>query len=308
MTTWQPGISLEGLQQRAELLVRIRNFFHERGVMEVTTPLITASGVTDPNIDSLALDDQAGYLRTSPEYFHKRLLAAGCGDLFELGPVFRAGEQGRHHRSEFWLLEWYRIGWSWQALAQEVVDLIQDCCPRTVSLQPEARSLSWQACLEAELQCDPLSCDNEALVRLSPQLTPDCDRDMRLDYLFATEVQPRFPADHLTVVHGYPASQAALARLNPDDERIAERFEVFWGSVELANGYRELTCADEQRQRFKQDNVRRKLLGRPPMPIDKNLLAALNTGLPECCGVALGLERLLLMISGSEHIDQVIPF
>ena len=308
MSACQPGISLERLQQRAELLVRIRDFFHERGVMEVTTPLITASGVTDPNIDSLSLDDQAGYLRTSPEYFHKRLLASGCSDLFELGPVFRAGEEGRYHRCEFWLLEWYRIGWSWQRLAREVIDLIQNCCPREVSLHPEANYLTWQACLEAQLQCDPLNCDDEELIRLSPQLGSDCDRNMRLDYLFATEVQPRFPADRLTVVHDYPASQAALARLNPDDERIAERFEVFWGSVELANGYRELTGVDEQRRRFEQDNQRRAQLGRPSMPIDEDFLAALDAGLPECAGVALGVDRLLMMTSGSDHIDQVAPF
>lgn len=308
MTNWRPGIDQEILHQRAQLLARIRQFLSDRGVLEVTTPLITTSGVTDPNIDSLALDGQAGYLRTSPEYYHKRLLAAGCGDLFELGPVFRANETGRHHRCEFWLLEWYRIGWSWRALAEELVELVHDCGARETSLQPEARYRSWRSCLESRLQCDPLTCDDTELIRRSPQLPADCDRDMRLDYLFATEVQPHFPADRLTVVHGYPASQAALARLDPEDSRIAERFEVFWGAVELANGYRELTCATEQRRRFQQDIRRREQLGRPPMSVDENLLAALDAGLPECAGVALGLERLLLMMTGSEDIHRLIPF
>jgi elongation factor P--(R)-beta-lysine ligase len=306
--TWHPEIDREMLRRRAGLLARIRQFFSDRGVQEVTTPLITPCGITDPNIDSLALEAQSGYLRTSPEFFHKRLLAAGFGDLYELGPVFRANERGRHHRREFWMLEWYRINWTWQALAAEVTELIKACCPTPSQLQPETEFQSWRTCMQNGLCCDPLTCADDELVRLTPDLPADCDRDMRLDYLFATRIQPGFADNRLTVVHGYPASQAALSRLDPGDERIAERFEVFWGQVELANGYRELTCPEEQRRRFIQDNVRRTALGRPVMPIDEDLLTALETGLPECAGVALGVERLLMQLCDSGDINQVTPF
>ncbi len=306
--TWRPDIDPAMLEIRARLLADIRQFFIERDVLEVTTPLITDYGITDPNIDSFALHGQAAFLRTSPEYFHKRLLADNVGDLYELGPVFRAHEEGRHHRREFWMLEWYRTGWTWQALADEVVELIRYCCPVSDLLQSNAINRSWRACLQETLSCDPLTCEDSEIVRLTPTLPADCDRDMRLDYLFATQIQPHFPADRLTVVHGYPASQAALARLDPEDDRIAERFEVFWGAVELANGYRELTCPETQRRRFDKDNLRRSKLGRPTMPVDENLLAALDAGLPECSGVALGVDRLLMVMHGSDHIDQVAPF
>ncbi len=193
-------------------------------------------------------------------------------------------------------------------MAEEVIELIHSCCPDPSPLQFEAEFLSWRECLKTVISCDPLTCDNEDLVHFTTSLPADCDRDMRLDYLFATEVQPAFPDNRLTVVHGYPASQAALARLDPADERIAERFEVFWGSTELANGYRELTCPREQRQRFIRDNQRRRQLGRPSMPMDEQLLAALDAGLPECSGVALGLERLLMIATGTDDISQVTAF
>jgi elongation factor P--(R)-beta-lysine ligase len=302
MNDWQPVAEVSALQRRARVLADIRAFFAARGVLEVTTPLITPAGITDVHIESLPLAD-GQFLRTSPEYAHKRLLAAGYPDLYELGPVFRAEEHGRFHRSEFWLLEWYRRDFTWRQLAEEVIELIEACLGHD-RLQP--RFLGWADSYYHALGFDPLSDDEQTLIKLTSTLPADCDRDMRLDYLFATEIQPRFPADSLTVIHDYPASQAALARLKPGDPRLAERFEVFIGPVELANGYRELTSADEQRQRFERDNQRRLELGRRAMPLDERFLAALEHGLPECSGVALGVDRLLMAALDCSDIGQTL--
>lgn len=297
--------NVDCLRQRARIVQQIRGYFDVRNVMEVSTPVIIPAGITDPNIESLALAGNEGFLRTSPEYAHKRLLAAGFGDLFELGPVFRANEHGRLHRSEFTLLEWYRVGWDWRQLAEEVINLISHCLPDESHWQHPPRYLPWRDSFSG---LDPLTCSADRLRELTPALSVDCDCDMRLDYLFATTVQPLFPARTITVVHGYPASQAALARLDPADPRLAERFEVFFGSIELANGYRELTTESEQRQRFEQDNARRKALGRPRMPVDEHLLAALRHGLPECSGVAMGVDRLVMAATASPDIAEVLTF
>jgi elongation factor P--(R)-beta-lysine ligase len=308
-TDWRPQASPERLQDRARILAAIRGFMAARNILEVQTPVVTRHGITDPNIDSLGLST-AGYLRTSPEYFHKRLLAAGHADLYELGPVFRANEHGRQHRPEFTMLEWYRVGWTWQELAREVVELIAACWPepnRPTDLTPVM--LSWQQCYERKLDgLDPLTCSDQTLRSLTASLPTDCDRDMRLDYLFATRIQPAFADCPVTVVHHYPATQAALARLDPHDPRLAERFEVFLGQVELANGYQELCSASEQRDRFVNDNARRRALGRQLMPLDENLLEALEHGLPECAGVALGVDRLIMCLTGADDIAQVSSF
>ena len=306
MTAWRPSADAGMLGRRARLLRRIRDFFDRRRVCEVDTPLLTPFGVTEVNIDSLTLAGGAGYLRTSPEYCHKRLLAAGFGDLYELGPVFRAGESGHWHRTEFTLLEWYRVGWSWRQLAAEVVALIRHCHDDDADL-PD-RWLDWREAFSALDGLDALQCSLSRLRELCPEIDGDCDRDMLLDYLFATRIQPRFPPRTLTIVHGYPASQAALARLDPACPERAERFEVFLGSIELANGYRELTDADAQRRRFDHDNRRRSELGRQPMPLDERLLEAMSHGLPECSGVALGIDRLLMAITGADDIAAVQAF
>ncbi|MGY6631710.1 MAG: EF-P lysine aminoacylase EpmA [Wenzhouxiangella sp.] len=301
---WRPRPTLATLQARARLMASIRAFFAERGVLEIQTPLVTRYGITDPHIDSLALRNGT-YLRTSPEYAHKRLLAAGLSDLYELGPVFRAGEHGQRHRQQFTLLEWYRQGMNWRSLAEEVVDLIRFCQPDkpwTVCW------LAWRESFAGLDGYDPLLDDDQQLLALTSMLPDDCDRDMRLDYLLATEVQARFPAGQLTVLYHYPASQAALARLDSEDPRLACRFEVFAGPLELANGYHELLDADEQRRRFEQDNRYRKRLGKPGMPLDEELLAALASGLPDCAGVALGVDRLLMALLDEPDIGQVCLF
>lgn len=301
---WRPLASIDALRMRAAMLARIRAFFAQRDVLEVHTPLITEAGITDLHIESLALAD-GRFLRTSPEYQHKRLLAAGFPDLYELGPVFRAEEHGRYHRTEFTLLEWYRLGFGWRELASEVNELIRICLAGRALTH---RYLSWASAFAALDGLDPLSCDEPALLALTPELPTDCNRDMRLDYLFATRIQPGFPSDTITVVHDYPASQAALARLKPEDPRVAERFEVFIGPIELANGYCELTRAGEQRLRLERDNAARLSLGRRAMPIDERFLAALDHGLPDCSGVALGVDRLLMAAMGSGNIAEVIAF
>lgn len=292
---------------------QIRRFFAKRSVLEVTTPCITAYGVTDPHLQSVTLSpsdyQRERYLRTSPEYFHKRLLSAGAGDLYELGPVFRAGERGRHHRAEFTMLEWYRLGWRWRMLADEVIELIQSLT-RDRIWNVEYRS--WLSISQTYLGLDASKADidqlHDALSAVIDQAPDGLDQPELLDWWFATQVQPHFKADTLTVVFDYPASQAALARLCPYRPDWAERFEVFAGPLELANGYRELTDAEEQQRRFEQDNQRRLNLGLPTMPVDADFLAAMRQGLPECAGVAMGFERLLMATNTLETIDEISLF
>ena len=303
-THWQPSASEQALIARSQLLTLIRSFFLERGLIEVQTPLVTADGITDPHIDSVALAG-GGFLRTSPEYAHKRLLAAGIGDLFELGPVFRQGEHGQRHRQQFTLLEWYRRGLSWRQLAEETLELIRHCNPER---RWQIKWLAWRDAFSAIDGMDPMTITDPELETLTPSLPNDCDRDMRLDFLLATEIQPHFPKDQLTVLHHYPASQAALARLSPEDPRFACRFEVFAGPLELANGYHELCNPEEQRRRFIQDNRYRQQLGKPTMPIDETFLAALQAGLPDCSGIALGVDRLLMALLDRTDIADVVAF
>ena len=303
----------EKLRTRARAAAQIRSFFAERNVLEVMTPSMTEYGVTDPHLQSLALTGsqplRKSYLRTSPEYFHKRLLVAGAGDLYELGPVFRAGEHGRHHRTEFTMLEWYRLGWSWRELAEEVLELIQSL---TASHTWKVEYRSWLSISRADLGLDASQADmqslHDALSTVISQAPDGLDQPELLDWWFATRVQSQFKPDTLTIVFDYPAAQAALARRCPDRPDWAERFEIFAGPLELANGYRELTDADEQQRRFEQDNRRRLSLGLPPMPIDTDFLAAMKRGLPECAGVAMGFERLLMATCNLKTIDEISLF
>lgn len=307
MNAWRPSASAGALKRRAELLARVRGFFAERGVVEVQTPLLTASGVTDVHIESIATESPPGWLRTSPEYCHKRLLAAGFGDLYELGPVFRRGEAGRNHQPEFTLLEWYRVGWGWRKLAEEVVELLEHCLASERDDWP-VRWLAWNQGFVEALGIDALSATTPELAALADDAPPGLDRDALLDWLFATRIQPRFAEDTITVVYHYPASQAALARLDGDDPRVAERFEVFAGSRELANGYHELTDALEQRRRFERDRRLRRERGLAEMRADEFLLEALAAGMPDCSGVALGFDRLLMTSLNASSIEAVVSF
>lgn len=309
MTDWQPTASLKNLRRRARLLAEIRAFFAAREVLEVDTPVLSNRGVTDVNLANIRTTD-GGFLQTSPEYAIKRLLAAGIGDCYQLGHVFRQDESGARHNAEFTLLEWYRLGWDDVQLMDEVAQLC-----RELSGQPElaAQRLSYaEAFAQAGLP-DPHRADLAELRAAVHQhlaaASHDWQRDDCLDALMALVVEPALPADQLTFITHYPASQAALAQFEVQDElTLARRFELYWGAMELANGYFELTDAAEQQRRFAEDQQRRKAQGLPEAEPDQRLLAAMQVGLPECAGVALGVDRLLMRILGEDQIAAVLPF
>ncbi len=295
--------------RRAALLKAVRTFFEQRDVLEVETPQLSRAAISDPAIQSLCtrLAGQDYYLHTSPELPMKRLVAAGWGDIYQICKVFRAGESGRYHSPEFTLLEWYRVGWDDAQLRRETVALIQALAERTLAV----REWRYAEAFAAVLGIDALTAPVAQLQQVAQQrgVAPEGEmaRDAWLDLLFSTVVAPGFPDDQLVVITDYPASQAALARLNPDG-RTAARFEIFWGSLELANGYFELCDPFEQRRRFEVDQVRREAEGLPLSPLDESFLAALEAGMPDCAGVALGLDRLLMKITGADCIDEVLSF
>lgn len=316
---WRPTAGRAALVLRARLYATIRAFFAERGVLEVETPLLSRAGNTDPNIASFrtaftgpaAAGPAERWLRTSPEYPLKRLLAAGIGDCYELGRVFRDGESGRRHNPEFTLLEWYRVGWDHRRLMQETAALVQAALS-LVGDAPSVETLDYRTLFRRHAGVDPFF-DSESTLRaaLAGAAAVDADgldRDNWLHLLLTHRIEPRLPRDRLTVVHDFPASQAALARIRPGDPPVAERFELYVGAVELANGYHELADAAEQRRRFEADCARRRLRGEPEPAIDDALLAALDHGLPDCAGVALGVDRLLMAMGAGERIADVIAF
>lgn len=316
-----PASRREAFLLRAQVYARIRAFFAERGVLEVETPMLSVGANTEPNIESFSTrfsgplpagGPRERWLRTSPEFALKRLLAEGVGDCYELGRVFRDGEAGRRHNPEFSMLEWYRVGWTHRALAEETIDLVQ-ALRRAAGLgEATVRRVDYRALYRDELGLDPFLA---TLAELRAPLqgldirAEDLGRDDWLDLLMTHRLQQGFPADGLIVIHDFPPSQCALARVSGQGEdAVAERFELYLGDKELANGYHELTCATEQRARFENDNRRRRARGQRELPIDAHLLAALAEGMPDCAGVALGIERLLMALSGSTDIAQVLAF
>ncbi|EJB1295665.1 elongation factor P--(R)-beta-lysine ligase, partial [Salmonella enterica] len=244
-----------------------------------------------------------------PEYHMKRLLAAGCGPVFQLCRSFRNEEMGRHHNPEFTMLEWYRPHYDMYRLMNEVDDLLQ----QVLDCQP-AESLSYQQAFQRHLEIDPLSADKtqlrEAAAKLDLSNIADTeeDRDTLLQLLFTMGVEPHIGKEKPTFIYHFPASQASLAQISTEDHRVAERFEVYYKGIELANGFHELTDAREQQQRFEQDNRKRAARGLPQQPIDQNLLDALAAGLPDCSGVALGVDRLVMLALGAESLADVIAF
>ena len=307
------------LERRAELYALVRRFFSERGVLEVETPMLSAAGNTEPNIESFSTRfsghvDAGGrerWLRTSPEYPLKRLLAAGIGDCYELGRVFRNGEAGKRHNPEFTMLEWYRVGWDHLRLAREACEFVSTAMG-SAGRPVEVVELEYSALFRQYLGLDPLRDPEDRLRAALGDLRIDGDgllRDDWLDLLLTHRLQPAFPRGRITLVHDFPATQCALARIRAGDPPVAERFELFLGPYELANGYHELDDAREQRQRFLRDNERRRSRGQPELPLDERLLGALDD-LPPCAGVALGIERLLMCMAGTDDIRDVlaIPF
>ena len=311
-------ITPSALRLRADLYAHIRAFFSQRGVLEVETPILSRAGNTEPNIESFTVQfkgpTRAGpaerWLRTSPEHPLKRLLATGVGDCYELGRVFRNGEAGARHNPEFTMLEWYRLGWDHHGLAIEVTTLVREACAR-VSRSCDLLSTTYENLFESNLLPNPFraSVDELRAALAGTRVDPHgLERDDWLDLLFTHRIQPGFPRDRITVVHDWPASQCALARIREGDPPVAERFELYLGPHELANGYHELTDAAEQRARFARDLARRRARGQPEPPIDDALLDALATGMPACAGVALGIERLLMCLAGTDDIRDVLAF
>lgn len=305
MHNWQPGAALQNLQARQQLYRSIRDFFYRRDVLEVETPLLNQAPVADPNITPIQADGNR-WLHTSPEYAMKRLLCAGSGDIYQICKVFRQGEAGRRHNPEFSMLEWYRVGWSLPQLMQEVAELLQLALAERYPELP-VRSYSYRQVLQEFAGLDVLSCSDHDIAALGRQLANadlELDRDGWLDVIMSHQVEPALPRNTLVFVDNFPASQAALAKILPqtDGAAWAQRFEVFFNGMELANGYDELLDADIQRQRFARE------LAGTGRPCDERLLAALEQGLPDCSGVALGLDRLLLHATGADNIRQVISF
>ena len=312
MTDWQPSASIETLRQRAALLDVARDFFREREVLEVETPLLSRYAITDPALHSAVAHltgiERDFYLHTSPEFFMKRLLAHGSGDIWQACKVFRGAEQGSWHNPEFTLLEWYRLGFDHHRLMKEVAELLELLLPRRVNETAEV--LSYRKAFIELADIDPFEASDATLRGFAAQqgvMATDLDRDACLDLIASHVVYPQLGQGRVSFVTDFPASQAALARLNKDGE-TARRFEAFVDGVELANGFHELGEAEEQRARFDAENARRREQGEPEMPIDEPLLAALEFGFPDCAGVALGFDRVVMLATGADSIGDVLSF
>ncbi len=314
------------LVHRANLLAQVREFFAAREVLEVETPQLSAAAGTDPNIASVSArlaDGHPRFLHTSPEFAMKRLLAAGSGDIFQLCKVFRDGERGRYHNPEFTLAEWYRLGFDHHQLMDEVGELLSHVSQQRWR-QPQR--LAFFDLLHAHTQLDPLQVSAEALrqvlqqheVALPQSLHGAHDagaRDELMDLVVGEVIGPALGHDGPCFVYDYPASRASLARIRtpspaqrPAPPAVAERFELYVKGVELANGFHELTDPDEQAQRFADENAARARDGLPPMPVDSALIGALRAGLAPCAGVALGVDRLLMLLHDVAHIEQTLSF
>lgn len=297
MQDWRPGASNDVLRSRAELNRTVREFFYQRQVLEVETSLLCQAPVTDPNIEPIAA--QGRYLHTSPEYAMKRLLCSGSGDIYQLCKVFRRGEAGQRHNPEFSMLEWYRVGWNHWQLMDEVAELL-----RLIFRQSFPRiNLSYADALKQFADLNWPDCD-EAVIRSTGIELAGSDlqlsRDGWLDIIMSHQVEPGLPRDTLVFIYDYPESQAALAKVRSDEHgAVAERFEVYLNGVELANGYHELTDHQEQKKRFMAEAQGR--------DIDQRLLQAMASGLPQCAGVAMGIDRLLMLMMGVS-IDEVLSF
>ncbi|HWR96303.1 MAG TPA: EF-P lysine aminoacylase EpmA [Arenimonas sp.] len=315
---WQPSASGAALKLRAGVYRRIRDFFHQRHVLEVETPILSEAGNTDPNIESFHVQfsgpcvagERTRWLRTSPEFPMKRLLASGFGDCYELGRVFRNGEFGRRHNPEFTMLEWYRIGWSHVELIEECILLVQDVFALK-GIELPVRRLTYAELFMESIGIDPhLASDGQLreAVLSKIDIEPDgLQRDDFLDLLVTHCIEPKLPKLSLTAVSDFPASQCALARIRPGAVPVAERFELYLGDAELANGYHELTDAQEQGLRFDRDLALRSRRGACAVPKDQRLLSAMES-MPACAGVAMGIDRLMMALSETQSLPDVVAF
>ncbi|WP_260260028.1 elongation factor P--(R)-beta-lysine ligase [Vibrio intestinalis] len=314
---WQPTAPIKLLRQRAELLAHIRQFFAKRQVLEVDTPAMSHATVTDIHLHTFQTQfigpeyahGRHLYLMTSPEFHMKRLLAAGSGCIYQINKAFRNEENGRYHNPEFTMLEWYRVGFDHHDLMDEMDELLQ------LTLKcGKAERMTYQQAFINVLGVCPLEgsmAELKSVARtlgLSDIAEPEQDRDTLLQLLFSVGVECKIGQQAPAFVYDFPASQAALAKINPNDNRVADRFEVYFKGIELANGFHELDNPKEQLARFEQDNAKRLEMELSAQPIDYHLIAALESGLPDCAGVALGIDRLIMLALDCDHIDQVTAF
>ncbi|MDA7773686.1 EF-P lysine aminoacylase EpmA [Pseudomonadales bacterium] len=317
--SWRSGIDSATLQQRSKIYRTIRRFFDDRGVVEVTTPVLGASGVSDLHIQSLSLvdDGQSWFLQSSPEYSMKRLLASGSGSIYQICPAFRAGELGSKHNTEFSMLEWYRVGFSLEELVAEVATLLQQTLDVNQVQTSKFRFTTYRELFTSRFDVNPHDAGIETLRGLIfaenlasdhiDNIDDDATLNECLDLLFTRCIEPGL--DEPTFVLEFPAGQAALAKIVTNDhcDVVARRFELYWQGMELANGYDELTDPAELRQRFEKNNTQRVARGLIEMAPDKKLLASMSE-LPDCAGVAIGLDRLVMLLCGKTSIDEVLTF
>ena len=315
---WRPTASVEVLHGRADMLARIRAYFAAQGVREVQTPVLSASAVSDPQIETIAATPARGprlFLQTSPEYPMKRLLAGGFGDCYQVCPVFRDGESGRLHNPEFTMIEWYRVDFGMAEMQHDVDRVLRIACAEVRSFAP-TKSISYR---DAVGKSTGIDCRSATPVEIraalaghgiEPVEADDWDRDAWLDLLMGAIVGPSLGHDAPVFVEDYPASQAALARLRTerDGSVVAERFELYLDGLELANGFRELGDAVEQRRRFEGDLAARGARRQARNPLDENLLGALAHGLPDCAGVALGFDRLVMAAWRLPSLEAAMAF
>ena len=321
MSDWRPTASLDMLKTKARLLSKLRAFFAEKDIIEVQTPVLSQAGNTEPTIESFVTEQhenfqhkiQPSFLNTSPEFAMKRLLAAGYGSIYQISPAFRQDEQGKKHNPEFTLLEWYRIDFDHHALMGEVNALLRFITEDFLKLE-RSQFFSYQDAMIKFAEVDPFNATlkelKEATVKAGIDAVgmDDVSHDSWLDLLMSQVVEKNLPINCPVFIYDYPASQAALAKIRKGSPDVAERFELYINGMELANGFHELSDAEEQAERFLQQQAQRKENAQQGIPADYHLISALKHGLPDCAGVAIGLDRLLMVLSGVEHINEVLTF
>jgi elongation factor P--(R)-beta-lysine ligase len=306
---WQPTAKNAALHARAEFYQKIRGFFAARNVLEVETPLMAACGVTDPYIQAFPVKDK--YLQTSPEYAMKRMLAADCGSIYQICKAFRMEEAGNFHNPEFTMIEWYRLGFDHLQLMQETDELLQlllDC--------PPANRITYHDLCMQKLGINPLTADLLTLQQCATQhginLTATAAQDLTitdwLQLIMSHVIEPQLTGSSPWFVYDFPAAQAALAKVIPGEFPVAARFEVYMEGLELGNGYYELQDPQEQSKRFAADNQKRAQEGIATMQPDERLVAALEVGLPDCAGIAMGIDRMLMLKLKTKNIADVISF
>ena len=291
------------LKTYAAILANIRRFFSERNITEVSTPILSPSSTPDPTILSLqtTISGKPFYLQTSPEFYMKRLLCAGSDCIYQICKAFRDEESGRYHNPEFTMLEWYRVGFNHHDLMDEMDEFLKSIL-NTLS----AERISYQNIFLKHLEFNPHTVTNETLINCAQRnninINANYDKDTWLNLLLSHLIEPKLGLDKPAFIFDYPTSQAALAKIRQDDPPVSERFEVYINGIELANGFHELTDATEQAARFHAENATRKKMGLAKIPIDEDLIAALKMGLPPCAGVALGVDRLMMLMLHEQKI------